>query len=254
MNCPKCQNENPANAKFCNECGAALNLEEQPRKHSSTSEAERKRVTALFSDLSEYTSMTEKLDPEDVKEIMGRIFDGVEAVVRKYDGFIEKFAGDGVLALFGVPKAHEDDPVRAIRVAGEIHGLVEALSPRYEIKVDRALSMHSGINTGLVVTADVDPEKGTHGVTGEAINVAARLSNLAEAGDILVGLDTYRASQSQFTFQSLKPVKVKGKSDPIPIYKVLSEKAKLLVSVRRCRSRRKWLAVIRSLRNWNSIY
>lgn len=169
--------------------------------------------------------MTEKLDPEEVKEITGRIFDGVKAVVRKYEGFIEKFAGDGVLALFGVPRAHEDDSIRAIRAAREIHGLVEALSPRYEIKVGRALSMHSGINTGLVVTADVDPEKGTHGVTGEAINVAARLSGLAGARDILVGPDTYRASQSQFTFQPLKPTKVKGKSEHIPIYKVLSEKA-----------------------------
>ena len=225
MNCPKCQNENPATAKFCNECGAVLNLEEQPRKFNSTSEAARKRVTALFSDLSGYTSMTEKLDPEEVKEIMGRIFDGVKAVIRKYEGFIEKFAGDGVLALFGVPKGHEDDPIRAIHAAGEIHELVEALSPRYETKVGHALSMHSGINTGLVVTADVDPEKGTHGVTGEAINVAARLSGIADARDILVGPDTYRASQSQFTFQSLKPVKVKGKSEHIPIYKVLSEKA-----------------------------
>ena len=225
MNCPKCQNENPATAKFCNECGAVLNLEEQPRKFSSTSEAARKRVTALFSDLSGYTSMTEKLDPEEVKEIMGRIFDGVKAVIRKYEGFIEKFAGDGVLALFGVPKAHEDDPIRAIHAAGEIHELVEAFSPRYETKVGHALLMHSGINTGLVVTADVDPEKGTHGVTGEAINVAARLSGLAGAGEILVGPGTHRASQVHFTFQTLKPVKVKGKTEHISIYKVLSEKA-----------------------------
>ena len=224
MKCPKCENENPENAKFCNECGAALNLEQLPPKFSSISEAARKRVTALFSDLSGYTSMTEKLDPEEVKEIMGRIFDGVKAVVGKYEGFIEKFAGDGVLALFGVPKAHEDDPIRAIRAAREIHTLVEALSPRYEIKVGRALSMHSGINTGLVVTADVNPEKGTHGVTGETINVAARLSSLAGARDILVGPDTYRASQGQFTFQSLKPTKLKGKSEHIPIYKVLSKK------------------------------
>jgi len=225
MNCPKCQNENPANAKFCNECGAALNLEEQPRKLSSTSEAERKRVTALFSDLTGYTAMTERLDPEEVKEIMGRIFDGVKAIVGKYDGFIEKFAGDGVLALFGVPMAHEDDPIRAIRAAREIHSLVETLSPRYETKVGHALTMHSGINTGLVVTADVNPEKGTHGVTGEAINVAARLSGLAEARDILVGPDTYKASHSYFTFQPLKPAKVKGKSEHISIYKVLPTKA-----------------------------
>ena len=223
MKCPKCQTELPETANFCLKCGQELNVGEQPPRPNSIPEAERKRVTALFSDLTGYTAMTERLDPEDVKEIMGRIFDGVKAVVRKYDGFIEKFAGDGVLALFGVPRAHGDDPIRAIRAAREIHTHVEALSPRYENKVGRDLSMHSGINTGLVVTADVNPEKGTHNVTGEAINVAARLSGLAEARDILVGPDTYRASQSHFTFQSLKPVKVKGKSKHIPIYKVLSE-------------------------------
>ena len=223
MKCPKCHFENSDGAKFCNECGGRLISLPQGATSAPIPEAERKRVTALFSDLSGYTSMTEKLDPEEVKEITGRIFDGVKAVISKYEGFIEKFAGDGVLALFGVPRAHEDDPIRAIRAAREIHALVEALSPRFEIKVGSALSMHSGINTGLVVTADVDPEKGTHSVTGEVINVAARLSDLAGAQDILVGPDTYRASQSQFTFQPLKPTKLKGKSEHIPIYKVLSE-------------------------------
>ena len=225
MKCPKCQHENPEDAKFCQECGNRLFGASKTVKTSSIPEAERKRVTALFSDLSGYTSMTEKLDPEEVKEITGRIFNGVKAVVSKYEGFIEKFVGDGVLALFGVPRAHEDDPVRAIRAAREIHAIVEAFSPSYEIKIGRPLSMHSGINTGLVVTADVNSEKGTHGVTGEAINVAARLSDLAKAGDILVGPNTYRASQTHFTFQPLKPTKVKGKSEHIPIYKVLSEKA-----------------------------
>jgi class 3 adenylate cyclase/tetratricopeptide (TPR) repeat protein len=227
MECPKCRNENPVNAKFCFQCGVALSLNLQTSNTTPFREAERKRITALFSDLSGYTAMTEKLDPEEVKAITSRIFDGTREIIKKYEGFIERFAGDGFLALFGVPRAHEDDPIRAIRAALEIHQFVESLNPLYQNKVGRALTMHSGINTGLAVTADTDPEKGTHGVTGEAINLGARLSDLADAGDILVGAETHRASKGQFTFEALKPVKVKGKSEPIPIYKLLSHKAHL---------------------------
>ena len=227
MKCPKCQNENPLNAKFCFQCGVALSSEIQTSNTTPLRESERKRISALFSDLSGYTAMTTKLDPEEVKEITSRIFDGTREIIRKYEGFIERFAGDGFLALFGVPKAHEDDPIRAIRAALEIHNFVESLNPVYQVKVGRALTMHSGINTGLAVTADVNPEKGTHGVTGEAINLGARLSDLADAGDILVGAETYRASQGHFAFETMRPVKVKGKSEPIPIYKLLSEKVPL---------------------------
>lgn len=222
MHCPKCQNRNPPNAKFCNECGTAFNPESQPSSATPFREAERKRITALFSDLSGYTAMSEKLDPEEVKEITSHIFDETKEIIKKYEGSIEMFAGDGILALFGVPIAHEDDPLRAIRAAREIHDFVESLNPLYETKVGRALSMHSGINTGLAVTADMDPEKGTHGVTGDAINLASRLSDLAGSGYILIGTETYRACQGQFSFEALNPVKVKGKSHSIPIYKLLS--------------------------------
>ncbi len=225
MKCLECEHENRDGAKFYEECGHKLEGMAAPADARSSLEAERKRVTALFSDISGYTAMTSKLDPEEVKEITSRVFDGVRDVVGKYDGFIERFAGDGVLALFGVPKAHEDDPIRAIHAAMEIHELVELLSPGYESKIGRPLSMHSGVNTGVAVTADVDPAKGTHGVTGDAINVAARLSDLAQACEILVGPDTYRACQNHFTFETLSPTTVKGKSDPISIFKVLSAKA-----------------------------
>ena len=109
-------------AGFALSCGLKLAHEAETAWTTPASESERKQVTALFSDLTGYTAMTERLDPEEVKEITGRIFGEVEQVVKKYDGFIERFAGDGVLALFGVPKAHEDDPVRAVRAAMEIHG------------------------------------------------------------------------------------------------------------------------------------
>jgi class 3 adenylate cyclase/tetratricopeptide (TPR) repeat protein len=168
--------------------------------------------------------MSEKLDPEEVKEITSRIFGEIAQVVTKYEGFIEKFIGDAVMALFGVPKAHEDDPIRAIRVAREIHELIETISPEVEKKIGQPILMHTGINTGLVVTGEVDMEKGTHSVAGDTINLASRLSSLAKPGEILVGPDTFRHSEGYFTFERLRPTTVKGKAEPVQVHKLLSPK------------------------------
>jgi class 3 adenylate cyclase/tetratricopeptide (TPR) repeat protein len=249
MKCPKCKFDNKQEARFCKKCGTKLELacpscghpyEEDSlfceqcgqrleevvaaEREVPEAEGERKHVTVLFSDLSGYTTMTEKLDPEEVKEIMSRIFGEIAQVVTKYEGFIEKFVGDAVMALFGVPKAHEDDPVRAILAAREIHHLVAAMSPGLEKKIGRSISMHSGINTGLVVTGDVNMEKGTHGVAGDTINLASRLQGLAKKGEILVGHDTYRQTEGHFLFEPMKPATLKGKADPVQVYKVLSQK------------------------------
>ncbi|MEN8808637.1 MAG: adenylate/guanylate cyclase domain-containing protein, partial [Desulfobacterales bacterium] len=244
MNCPKCLIENPDDNKFCRECGTALLLvcdgcghelqagdkfcgqcgqkvfeESRQDKLQLATEGERKHVTVLFSDLSGYTAMSEKLDPEEVKDITGRIFGDASKIIAKYDGFVEKYAGDAVMALFGVPSAHEDDPIRAIKTAREIHDRVGALSPQIEGKIGQPISMHSGINSGLVVTGELDLEKGIHGVAGDTINVAARLSNSALAGDILVGHETYKRSEGYFQFEDLAPVQFKGKSKPVQVYK-----------------------------------
>ena len=144
------------------------------KRYSPPTDSERKHVTVLFSDMSGYTAMTEKLDPEEVKEIMGRVFGEISKVVARYEGFIEKFIGDAVMALFGAVTAHEDDPVRAIKAAREIHDIVSSLSPKYEKRIGKPLAMHTGICTGLVVTGDVNLEKGTHGVLGDTINTASR--------------------------------------------------------------------------------
>jgi class 3 adenylate cyclase/tetratricopeptide (TPR) repeat protein len=166
--------------------------------------------------------MSEKLDPEEVKEITGRIFGEVSKIVSKYDGFIEKYAGDAVMALFGATQSHEDDPVRAVKSAKEIHDLVKASSPQYEEKIGQPLSMHTGINTGLVVTGELNLEKGVHGVAGDTVNIASRLSSIAEPGDILIGPVTYSRAEGFFNFESLEPAEVKGKAKPIQIYKYLS--------------------------------
>lgn len=262
MQCPKCQYENPDGRKFCRECGSDLILacpkcsseilpsdkfcgacrydlraapstafdkpsDQKPheeKKPLPPTDSARKYVTVLFSDMSGYTAMTEKLDPEEVKEIMGKVFGEISKAVSRYEGFIEKFIGDAVVALFGVPQSHEDDPVRAIKAAREIHEIVSSISPQYEKRIGKTLAMHTGICTGLVVTGEVNLEKGTHGVLGDTINTAARLSGLAKSGEIVIGPDTYHQAEGYFNFEPMEPTTVKGKAEPIKPYKVLSPK------------------------------
>jgi class 3 adenylate cyclase/tetratricopeptide (TPR) repeat protein len=222
LTCPECGANNPAENKFCNECGSDLKpVKEVSNQITETinppvspsietigtdtpsTTGERKHVTVLFSDLTGYTAMSEKLDPEEVKEITSRIFGEISMIVGKYDGFIEKYAGDAVMAIFGVPKAHEDDPIRAVKAAREIHELIDAISPDVESRIGQPISMHTGINTGLVVTGEVNLEKGIHGVAGDTINVASRLSQLAKGGEILVSPDTHRQAENYFIFERL---------------------------------------------------
>ena len=250
MNCPKCQFENPEGVKYCGDCGTRLEnpcpkcnyinppqfkfcgdcghrLEAEPSlkaKPLPPTDSERKHVTVLFSDMSGYTAMTETMDTEETKEIMGNIFGEISKVVAKYGGFIEKFIGDAVMALFGVPTSHEDDPVRAIKASREIHDVVSSLSSKFEKRIGKALCMHTGICTGLVVTGEVNLEKGTHGVLGDTINTAARLSGLAKSGDIVISPDTYYQSEGYFNFEALEPTTVKGKAEPIKPYRVISSK------------------------------
>jgi class 3 adenylate cyclase/tetratricopeptide (TPR) repeat protein len=222
--CPNCGYENSPADKYCGECGERVERIAKSGKNAAYDE--RKYVSVLFSDLCGYTAMSARLDPEEVKEIMSRIFGEIAQVVAKYEGFIEKFVGDAVMALFGVPRVHEDDAVRAIKAAKEIHNVVEGISSRFEGRLGRTLLMHSGINTGLVVTGEMNFESGTHGITGEAINLAARLQGLAGAGEILVGPDTYQQTEGHFTFQTLQPTKLRGAAGHTQVYKVLTQKDK----------------------------
>jgi len=252
MKCPECQTELPEGMKFCGQCGHALEIVcahckcinpphfrfcgscGQPlvatssiqQQEAPVSEGERKHITVLFSDLSGYTSLSEKLDPEEVKGIINRIFGQITKVVSHHEGTIEKFIGDAVVAFFGIPRVHEDDPVRAIRTAFEIHEIVRNISPEFEEKIGRSLAMHTGINTGLVVTGKLSPEEEALQVAGDSVNVASRLSGLAKPGEILVGEDTYQQAQEYFSFEKREPAKLKGKADHITPYRVVEEKNK----------------------------
>jgi len=208
--CSKCGFINSPDFKFCGECGSIIEPEDKlpsdPSEHEplpsiepkdapvekiTSLEGERKHATVLFSDLSGYTAMSEKLDPEKVKEIMGHIFTEAGRIAEKYDATVEKFFGDEIMILFGVPKAHEDDPLRAINVALEIHQRVEEIRPKYKEETGADLQMHTGINTGLVVTGDKYIGKSRYGLTGNTINLAKRLTGLAGSDEIMVGPDTW---------------------------------------------------------------
>ena len=201
-----------------------MEAEETVEKERPCLGGERKQVTVLFSDLSGYTTMSERLDPEEIREMMNQILGEITSIVNKYDRSLEKFIGDAVVTLFGVPKAHEDDPLRAIRAAREIHTFVDSMSPRVEERVGKSLSMHSGINTGLVVTGRVDQDGGTTSVLGDTINLASRLSGLARPGEILVGPVTRQMAKGYFIFERLEPAQVKGKAEAVQVYKLLSVK------------------------------
>ena len=209
--------------KFCGECGITL-LDAAWAVEGITPSitGERKQVTVMFSDLSGYTRMTEELDPEEVKEIMSRIFDAITQIVKKYDGTIGRFLGDAAMILFGFPSSHEDDAVRAIRAAREIHTAVEAMSPDYQTKIGRPLAMHTGINSGLVVISEFDSDKAAGELTGDTVNVASRLCSLTKAGSILVGSGTHHLAQPYFTFKQCELLEVKGKAELVEAYELLT--------------------------------
>jgi len=221
--CPHCHFANPAHFKFCGECGRKLD-DIRPSTEDSFAGGERRHVTALFSDLSGYTSLAENLDPEEVKALMNRIFGQITGIVEHYEGLVEKFIGDAVVVFFGTPRAHEDDPVRAVRAALEIHKAVNSLSHEFEPRIGRPLSMHTGINTGLVVTGSAEGA-GAAGLAGDAVNVASRLSGLAKPQEILLGEETYRQAAGYFNFEKLEPAKVKGKAWPVLSWRLMPDAA-----------------------------
>ncbi|CAB5131627.1 Adenylate cyclase (EC / Guanylate cyclase (EC [Olavius algarvensis associated proteobacterium Delta 3] len=229
--CPNCGNINPAGSKFCNECGQRLSRDgEVPPTQSEVAslnhtEGERRHATILFSDVSGYTSMNETLDPEEVETIMHRIKREAINIVERHGGIVNQFVGDEVLALFGIPTAHEDDPVRAVRAAIDIHSLVRRLSSEVEDRIGTKLRMHTGINTGLVVSHMRDTRNGTYGITGDAVNTGARLAALADTDDILVGPETHDLIAPYFETEPREVATLKGKARPTACYRVSKESA-----------------------------
>ncbi len=193
------------------------------REDKIKTESERRLATVMFADISGFTAMSEKMDPEEVTSVMNGVFHKMEEVIDSHGGHIDKFIGDCVMVCFGVPKALENAPLRAVNTAIEMRNALYRFNR--ERKLNIPLDIHIGMNTGPVVAGQVGGKgRKDYTVMGDAVNLASRIEGASEKGQILVGPDTFRATQSDFEYRDLPPVSLKGKAEPVPVYEVLSTK------------------------------
>jgi class 3 adenylate cyclase/tetratricopeptide (TPR) repeat protein len=200
---------------------AALADKARLTKRSGRTQVERRNVTVLFADLSGFTALSERFDPEIIREFQDDLFDEMASVVYEYEGFVEKFVGDAVVSVFGAPLTHEDDPERALRAALAIRERMDGVNQRWVEQLGQPLEIHIGINSGAVVAGEIGPEHGgAYAVTGDTINTASRLQDAAQPGQILVSLNTYRLAHEAFAFRRLKPIRVQGKREPLTVFEL----------------------------------
>jgi class 3 adenylate cyclase/tetratricopeptide (TPR) repeat protein len=207
--CPTCGEENSDRARFCQNCATPLTETER------ASEV-RKVVTIVFADVTGSTALGERLDPEALRRVMGRYFDEMASVIERHGGTVEKFIGDAVMAVFGIPQLHEDDALRAVRAADDMRRALGALNHDLERDHGVGLAARIGVNTGEVVAGN--PASGQRLVTGDAVNVAARLEQAAAPGQILLGESTHRLVKDAVEVTRVEPLDLKGKSEPIPAF------------------------------------
>ncbi len=205
IDCPACGAENPDGFRFCGQCGARLAA-------PAAAAEERKVVTTLFCDLVAFTAMSEAADPEDVDAVLRAYHAAARKVIESHGGTVEKFIGDAVVGVFGVPAAHEDDPERAVRAGLRIVQALEGAT-----RPDGGpLEVRIGVNTGeALVRLDVTPGSGEGFLTGDAVNVAARLQAAAPAGGVVVGEVTHALTEKAFVCEALEALALKGKSEPV---------------------------------------
>jgi class 3 adenylate cyclase/tetratricopeptide (TPR) repeat protein len=209
--CPQCGEGNSDRARFCQACGT-------PLAPGDAAPEVRKTVTVLFSDVAGSTSLGERLDPESLRRLMGRYFDSMREVLERHGGTVEKFIGDAIMAVFGIPRLHEDDALRAVRAAAGMRERLSALNEDLREELDVEIAVRTGIHTGEVVAGD--PRRGQTLVTGDAVNTAARLEQAAGAGEILIGDPTYRLVRDAVVAEPVEPVDAKGKAEPVPAYRL----------------------------------
>jgi class 3 adenylate cyclase/tetratricopeptide (TPR) repeat protein len=212
--CAACGAPNPPEFTFCGSCGARLAHDAGPA--AAPSAEERRIATVLFTDVSGFTALSERMDPEDVKALAHEVTGGMGEEIRRFGGTVVSVMGDAVMAVFGAPLAHEDDPERAVRAALSICDSVH-------VEVEgRRLELHIGINTGEVMAGMVGPEsRRDYTVMGDVTNTAARLQGAAGAGEILVGRATHAATDHAIEYEKVPPVRAKGKDKPVPAFRAI---------------------------------
>jgi adenylate cyclase len=244
MTCPGCGSAVQTDFAFCPRCGSRL--ADAPSSPTGTppassqgpaparagaagsgaEEGDRRLVTVLFADLVGFTALSEALDPEDVRALQSDLFREMSAAIERYDGFVEKFVGDAVMAVFGAPRAHEDDAERALHAALLMHERVAALSGRWEPRVGRPLALHVGVNTGPVVAGTIGAASGgAYAVTGDTVNTASRLQSAAAPGETLVSPSTRQLTKHAFRLVAAGEIAMKGKSQPLPAFRLAGARA-----------------------------
>lgn len=218
--CPHCSFVNPPNALFCARCGRALSLPQPVEK--AAAQTERRFVTILFADLSGFTALSETLDPEAVRDIINACFERLVPIVEEHQGVIDQFIGDALVALFGAPIAHENDPAQAC------HAALAMMDVIGQVNIERGLDLglHIGINSGTVVSGSVGSRaRQQYSVLGDAVNMAARLQDAAERGEIFVGAESMRLTRAQFEFTPRGAMLFKGKGEPQPVFQLIAARA-----------------------------
>jgi class 3 adenylate cyclase len=244
LSCPRCEAAIPADARFCANCGQSLieaSDTDQVRQSRLSAAApspliekmrtakltgERKPVTALFADVVGSTALAERLDPEDWTAIMNEAFDEMSKAVFRYEGTIAQLQGDAMVAFFGAPVAHEDDPDRAVRAALDMVAAIDEFARQLKATDGIDFRIRAGINSGPVVVGNVGTDlRYEYTALGDAMNVAARMQTAAEPGSVLISASTRRLVADAFETEDLGKIALKGKAEPVHAYRVLAPKA-----------------------------
>lgn len=260
--CPACEHQNPPDARYCGACGQALPLRctgcgaaladgqrfctacglpvaagvasapasagahgtaDTQVEPDDADAGERRHATIVFSDLSGYTALNERIDAEEVGLVMAELRAVATRLVEAHGGVVNQFVGDEIMALFGIPQAGRDDAQRAVRAVLALHAAVRQLAERHVARLGVRLQLHSGINSGWVVVRPCAPHQGRFGLTGDAVNTAARLLQLAGPDEVVVGEDSWRLVSAHFEGERLAPTPVRGKAQAVQPWRVLRE-------------------------------